>query len=92
MNAASRCFQLSEAGSEEKPTCSPIAAAKSLKWAATSLFEPLTVVKLAAPKTRAVVSDFGLWPKNLLAAEHALQSSGPTVVEAEPGQMVVPMD
>lgn len=92
MNVVSRCSQPSEAGSEEKPMYSSVAAVKSLKWTVTSLFELLSAVKLAEPKVLAVGSEFGLWPKNLWIADHALQSSGPILVEAEPEQVVVPMD
>lgn len=92
MNVVSRRLQLPEAGAEEEPRHSSVAAVKSLKWAATSLFGLLSVVKLAEPKVIAVGSDFGLWPKNLGIADHALQSSGPMMVEAEPGKVAVPMD
>lgn len=92
MNVVCRCSRLSEAGCEEKPMYSSVAAVVSLKWAVTSLLELLSVVKLAEPKVLAVGSEFGLWPKNLWIADHALQSSGPMMVEAEPGQAVLPMD
>lgn len=92
MNVVSRCSQLSEAGSEEEPMYSSVAAVRSLKWAVTSLFGLLSAVKLAETKALAVGSDFGLWPKNLRTADHALQSSGPMMVEAESGQVAVPMD
>lgn len=94
MNAVSRCLQLSEAGSEGKPLVSSLAAAagKSLKWAVTSLLALLSGVKPAEPKVLAVGSDFGLWPKDLWLADHALQSSGPTMVAPEPGQVAVSMD
>lgn len=80
----SRCSQLSEEESERRPTCSSVVAVKALKWALTSLIVVSSVVKLAEPKALAVGSE--LW-----AADHALQSSGPMVVEPEPWQVPVPM-
>lgn len=71
---------------------SSVAAAKSLKWAAASSLEPLPVVKPAEPTGPAVGPGFGLWPRTWRVADPALQCSGPTVVEAEPGQMLAPMD
>lgn len=72
---ASRCSQLSEAESERSPTCSSVGAVKAVVS---------SVVKLAEPKGLAVGSE-------LRTADHALQSSGPTVDEPEPWQVPVPM-
>lgn len=77
----SRCSQLSEA--ERRPMCSWVVAVKALKWALTSLIVASSVVKVAEPKVLAVGSE--LW-----TAGHALQSSGPMVVEPEPWQKPVP--
>lgn len=96
MAVASRCSQLPGAGSEGWrwgwPMGSRLAAVKPSKRAVTSSLEPLPVVELAEPKVPAAGSDFGLWPKSLWTAEHALQSSGPRMVEAEPGLVAVPTD
>lgn len=80
----SRCSQLSEAESARRPMCSSVVAVKALKWALTSLIVASSVVKVAEPKVLAVGSE--LW-----TADHALQSSGPMVVEPEPWQVPVPM-
>lgn len=71
------------------PRCSQLSE-ESLKWAVTSSVELLSVVKLAEPKVLAAGSGFGLWPRNLRVADQP--SSGPMMVEAEPGQIAVPMD
>lgn len=91
MNEVSRCWRLSEAVPEQGPTYSLAAAVKSLKWAVTSWIVALSVAKLAEPKVLALGSGFGLWAKNLWPADLALHSSGPMVVETEPGQVLVPM-
>lgn len=75
---------------ERRPTCSLAVAVKSLKRAVTSLIVVLSVEKPAEPKVLALGSGFGLWAKNLWPADHALQSSGPMMVETEPGQVLVP--
>lgn len=77
MNVVPRCSQLSE---------------ESLKWAVTSSVELLSVVKLAEPKVLAAGSGFGLWPRNLRVADQPNHHDQPMMVEAEPGQVAVPMD
>lgn len=91
VNEVSRCWRLSEAVPEQRPTYSLAVAVESLKWAGTSLSVVLSVAKLAEPKVLALGSEFGLWAKNLWHADHALQSSGPMKVETGPGQVLVPM-
>lgn len=78
----SRCSQLPEAESERRPRCSSAVAVKVLNWALTSLVVVSSVVKLAEPKVLAAGSE--VW-----TAGHAVQSSGPMVVE--PWQVPVPM-
>lgn len=44
------------------------------------------------PKVVDVGPDFALVPRNSWVVAHVLEDAGPTMVETEPGQVLVPMD